>query len=64
MKVLALRRYPVKSMLGEALAELTLGPGGVDGDRALALLAVDTRRVATAQHPRLWRALLPCSAAR
>lgn len=62
MKVLALRRYPVKSMLGEDVAELTLGPGGVDGDRALALLDVDSGLVATAKHPRLWRALLRCAA--
>lgn len=57
-----MRRHPVKSMLGEEPAELVLGPGGVDGDRALALLDVATGRVATAKHPRLWRRLLQCSA--
>jgi hypothetical protein len=62
MSVLALRRYPVKSMLGSVATEVVLGPGGVDGDRALALIDVGTGRVVTAKHPRLWRALLQCSA--
>jgi uncharacterized protein len=60
----ALRRYPVKSMLGEELAELELDAGGVLGDRALALVDRETGRVATAKHPRLWRTLLKCSASR
>jgi hypothetical protein len=62
VEISAVRRHPVKSMLGEEPAELVLGPGGVDGDRALALLDVATGRVATAKHPRLWRRLLQCSA--
>ena len=53
-----LYRYPVKSMLGEALDSLVLASGGVEGDRALALLDAETGRVATAKHPRLWRRLL------
>lgn len=62
MEISALRRHPVKSMLGEEPPELTVGPAGVDGDRALALLDAATGRVATAKHPRLWRRLLHCSA--
>jgi uncharacterized protein YcbX len=62
MTVLALRRYPVKSMLGSEVDVARLGPGGVDGDRALALIDTGTGRVATAKHPRLWRSLLQCSA--
>lgn len=58
----ALRRYPVKSMLGEDVTELALAAGGVLGDRALALLDAETGRVATAKHPRLWRGLLQFSA--
>ncbi len=61
-EVAGMRRYPVKSMLGEEVAELVLGTGGVAGDRALALLDVATGRVATAKHPRLWRGLLQFSA--
>jgi uncharacterized protein len=62
VELIALRRHPVKSMLGEDVAELSAGPGGVHGDRALALLDADTGRVATAKHPRLWRRLLQCRA--
>lgn len=62
MKVLELRRYPVKSMLGVEVDDVLLGPGGVDGDRALALIDTGTGRVATAKHPRLWRTLLRCAA--
>jgi MOSC domain-containing protein len=54
----ALRRYPVKSMLGEDLREAELDAAGVAGDRAMALIDTATGRVATAKHPRLWRALL------
>lgn len=63
MKVQELRRYPVKSMLGIEVDDVRLGPGGVDGDRALALIDAETGKVATAKHPRLWRTLLQCSAA-
>lgn len=61
-RVAALHRYPVKSMLGEALDTLVLAAGGVEGDRVLALLDAGTGRVATAKHPRLWRRLLQYSA--
>lgn len=64
LTVLALRRYPVKSMLGVEVDDVLLGPGGVDGDRALALIDAETGRVATAKHPRLWRTLLQCFATR
>ncbi len=63
MQVVALARHPVKSMLGESVDAVRLGPGGVDGDRALALLDVATGRIASAKQPRLWRRLLQCSAA-
>lgn len=32
-----IRRYPVKSMAGETLAEVEIGPGGLPGDRAWAV---------------------------
>jgi uncharacterized protein len=47
--VAELWRYPVKSMGGERVAELRLGDGGVVGDRAIAVVAVATRRVLTAK---------------
>ncbi len=61
--VTALHRFPVKSMLGEDVIELVMVAGGVEGDRALALIDTATGRVATAKHPRLWRHLLHLSAA-
>jgi uncharacterized protein len=56
--VVALRRYPVKSMLGEDLATVPLTPAGLEGDRFAAVIDQETGRVATAKHPRLWRGLL------
>ena len=63
MKIASLRRYPVKSMLGEDLTSLTLDVRGVVGDRALALVDAEHGRVATAKQPRYWRALLRCHSA-
>ncbi|MCV7281552.1 MOSC domain-containing protein [Mycolicibacterium flavescens] len=61
-RVAALQRYPVKSMLGEPRDSLRVGPSGVEGDRQFAFIDDETGRVATAKHPRLWKALLQCSA--
>lgn len=58
-----LRRYPVKSMAGEALDGARVIPEhGVQGDRAFAVLDVATGRIASAKHPRRWGALLGCTA--
>jgi uncharacterized protein len=58
-----LRRYPVKSMLGEDLdaSEVTLS--GLDHDRRLAVVSQRTGKVASAKYPRLWRAMLTLGAA-
>jgi uncharacterized protein YcbX len=58
VEVTTLRRYPVKSMLGETVAGLTVDECGAHGDRRLALIDIESGRVATAKHPRLWRSLL------
>jgi uncharacterized protein len=61
--VTLLRRYPVKSMLGEDIgtqAEAT--PIGLAGDRGLALIHTPTGRVVSAKNPRLWRAMLTLTA--
>jgi len=50
--VAALFRYPVKSMLGEKLSELAVGPGGVIGDRAWALRELANGRIVSAKK---WR---------
>ena len=59
----SLHRYPVKSMLGEALAAAAVTARGVTGDRAFALVDAATGNVASAKRPQLWRGLLACSAA-
>ncbi|MEV0325678.1 MOSC domain-containing protein [Micromonospora echinospora] len=53
-----IRRYPVKSMLGETLPHAQVTPAGVEGDRRLALRDRTTGRVVSAKHPRRWRAML------
>ncbi|TFV56615.1 MOSC domain-containing protein [Mycobacterium sp. PS03-16] len=58
----SLHRYPVKSMLGETLTTLEVGPEGAAGDRRLALIDAETGRVASAKQARLWRRLLKCTA--
>lgn len=54
--------YPVKSMRGEEVREILLGPGGVVGDRAYGFLDVQTGRVASAKRPKRYGALLECRA--
>jgi uncharacterized protein len=62
MAVGALFRYPVKSMLGEAVERCRIDERGVLGDRSYALLDVETGTVASAKVPRLWGGLLEFSA--
>lgn len=61
--VVMLRRYPVKSMLGEDLHDGQVTRRGLTGDRVLALVHRETGKVASAKNPRLWRGLLMLSAA-
>lgn len=62
MRVEALRRYPVKSMLGETVDSLFVDESGAEGDRRLALVDAVTGHVASAKQARLWRGLLKCTA--
>ena len=52
--VVALWRYPVKSMLGEELQSTQVTDHGLYGDRAYALLDRADAKVATAKNPRKW----------
>jgi uncharacterized protein len=61
--VARLRRYPVKSMLGEDVDASDVTFAGLAGDRRLALISRRTGKVASAKYPRLWRDLLALSAA-
>jgi uncharacterized protein YcbX len=60
--VAILRRYPVKSMLGEDLDEAEVSRSGLARDRRLAVVSRRTGKVASAKYPRLWRDLLTLSA--
>jgi uncharacterized protein len=57
-KVVALWRYPVKSMLGERLEAVELTATGLLGDRAYALWDIQTQRIASAKNPKKWSKLL------
>jgi uncharacterized protein YcbX len=60
--VAGLRRYPVKSMLGEDLTEADVTPRGVDGDRAWALLDDETGKVVSVKRPRRWARMFELAA--
>jgi hypothetical protein len=60
--VTMLRRYPVKSMLGEDVPASDVTGKGLAHDRALALVHRETGKVASAKNPRLWRGLLKLAA--
>ena len=60
--VTVLRRYPVKSMLGEDLDASDVSYHGLARDRRLAVVSRRTGKVASAKYPRLWRDLLTLSA--
>jgi uncharacterized protein len=57
-RVGTLWRYPVKSMLGEAIGPVTVGEAGLDGDRRLGVIDSGTGMVASAKRPHRWRRLL------
>ncbi len=57
-----LRRYPVKSMLGEAVPASEVTGTGLAGDRGLAVVSLRSGKIASAKYPRLWRDLLTLSA--
>jgi uncharacterized protein YcbX len=62
MRLIEIRRFPVKSMLGETPRGARVETSGVVGDRAHALVDIETGKVASAKRPRLWGSLLEFSA--
>src|SRR5579884_3824032 len=56
--VAALWRYPVKSMRGEELDSSEVTERGLLGDRAYALVDVETGKVVSAKNPRKWPNML------
>jgi uncharacterized protein YcbX len=56
-------RFPVKSMQGEQVTEAEVGPAGMLGDRAYALIDGETGKVVSAKSVRLFPGLFGCHAA-
>jgi MOSC domain-containing protein len=61
--VAELWRFPIKSMQGEQLQEVTVTGRGVVGDRAYALIDAETGKVASAKSVKRFPDLLACRAA-
>jgi uncharacterized protein YcbX len=61
--VLTLWRYPLKSMQGEELNASHVDDRGLLGDRALALVDVETGKVVSAKNPRKWPGMFDFRAA-
>src|SRR6266576_4415422 len=61
--VVALWRYPVKSMMGEELNATEVAKTGLLGDRAYALVDSSDAKVASAKNPRKWPQLFDFRAA-
>jgi uncharacterized protein YcbX len=53
-RVRSIRRYPVKSMLGEELDGVSLDRRGVVGDRVYALIDDETQKVVSVKRPKRW----------
>src|SRR3954462_11151605 len=62
-RVVAIWRYPVKSMLGEELEATEVTGRGLLGDRAYALVDAETGKVVSAKDPRRWATLFDFRAA-
>jgi len=52
--VVGLRRYPVKSMMGEELNAVEVSEVGLLGDRAYAIVDLSDGKIASAKNPRKW----------
>jgi uncharacterized protein YcbX len=61
--VAGLWRFPVKSMKGEPIEQAELTARGLVGDRAYALIDVDTGKVVSAKSVKLFPRILDCRAA-
>ncbi|KAF3977097.1 MAG: MOSC domain-containing protein [Methylococcales symbiont of Iophon sp. n. MRB-2018] len=52
--IASLWRYPVKSMMGEELRSTKVTEKGIYGDRAFALVDMETGKIVSAKNPRRW----------
>lgn len=62
-QVLSIWRYPIKSMRGEEVIAAEVSEAGLVGDRVLALVDVETGKVASSKNPRRWPQLFGFQAA-
>lgn len=54
LKVVSLRRYPIKSMMGEELNACDITSKGVYGDRTYGVIDTETGKLANAKNPKKW----------
>ncbi len=52
--LVSLWRYPVKSMMGEELRSSKITAKGIHGDRASALVDIETGKIVSAKNPKRW----------
>lgn len=52
--IVALHRYPVKSMMGEEINSTRVGAKGLEGDRVFAIADSETGKIASAKNPSKW----------
>ncbi|MEE9397666.1 MAG: MOSC N-terminal beta barrel domain-containing protein [Methylococcales bacterium] len=52
--VASLWRYPVKSMMGEELRSAKVTAKGIQGDRASALIDIESGKIVSAKNPKKW----------
>jgi uncharacterized protein YcbX len=62
-EIVALWRYPVKSMQGEEIEQSAVTDRGLPGDRGYAVMDREMGLIASAKYPRKWNRLLECRAA-
>ena len=60
--VASVRRYPVKSMIGEELPLAHVREEGLFGDRSYAIVDTTDGKTATAKNPRKWPTMFTCKA--
>jgi uncharacterized protein YcbX len=58
----AIHRYPVKSMQGESLTEVAIGPDGMVDDRTWAMRDIESGKLVSAKRPRPWAVAMECTA--
>lgn len=54
MNVVSIRRYPVKSMMGEEMNACDITEKGLLGDRAYGVIDLETGKLANAKNPKKW----------